>query len=329
MSNKSLDNDEINLSIVIPHYNIPTLLDTLLSTIPKREDFQIIVVDDNSTKYQEAFRDVIKKHRDKRVEVYSNTAGKNGPGLCRNLGLDHAVGKWILFIDADDYFLDNWVSAVSFYFDSLNDAVYFPPTSLYIESGSPANRHIGMRNLVLNYHDDPSRENELRLRFMIDTTCSAIYRREFLLDHNIRYEDSIVAEDMMFPVMVGAYAERVACDDRVITCWTAREGSLTFKADPERVRLSNETSIRRHAFILKSLSSKEDLAVLEKENFGIALVISTIANGYGIKDAFRYIGIMKKENVPILDLQTVNFRKLIASWKKSLAKRIRKILNVR
>lgn len=36
-------------SIIIPHYNIPDLLQRLLDSIPQREDIEIIVVDDNSS----------------------------------------------------------------------------------------------------------------------------------------------------------------------------------------------------------------------------------------------------------------------------------------
>ena len=39
---------KIIYSIVIPHYNIPDLLERALNSIPQREDIEIIVVDDNS-----------------------------------------------------------------------------------------------------------------------------------------------------------------------------------------------------------------------------------------------------------------------------------------
>ena len=38
------------LTIIIPHYNTPEMLETLLESIPERNEIQIIVVDDNSTK---------------------------------------------------------------------------------------------------------------------------------------------------------------------------------------------------------------------------------------------------------------------------------------
>ena len=42
-------NNRFTYSIVIPHYNAPTLLARMLSSIPERDDIQIIVVDDGST----------------------------------------------------------------------------------------------------------------------------------------------------------------------------------------------------------------------------------------------------------------------------------------
>ena len=41
--------------------------------------------------------------KDEKVEVYLTKEGK-GAGYARNIGLKHAVGKWLIFADADDYF---------------------------------------------------------------------------------------------------------------------------------------------------------------------------------------------------------------------------------
>ena len=46
---REIDIMAVTYSVIIPHYNIPTLLQRCLSTIPKRKDLEIIIVDDNSS----------------------------------------------------------------------------------------------------------------------------------------------------------------------------------------------------------------------------------------------------------------------------------------
>lgn len=44
---------QFNYTIIIPHYNIPSLLERCISSIPQRNDIQIIVIDDCSPNSQE------------------------------------------------------------------------------------------------------------------------------------------------------------------------------------------------------------------------------------------------------------------------------------
>ena len=86
-------------SIIIPHYDIPDLLMRCLKSIPVSEDIQVIVVDDNSPDadtYLERYPELSRPY----LEFIRTTKG-GGAGYARNVGLDHAKGKWLLFADAD------------------------------------------------------------------------------------------------------------------------------------------------------------------------------------------------------------------------------------
>ena len=85
---------EIKYSIIIPHKNIPQLLQRCLDSIPFRGDVQVIVVDDNSDSSIVNFENFpgIKRPN---IEVYLTKEGR-GAGYARNVGLQHVKGKWIL-----------------------------------------------------------------------------------------------------------------------------------------------------------------------------------------------------------------------------------------
>lgn len=65
--------NEYQLTIIIPHHNIPDLLRKLLASIPKRNSIQMIVVDDHSTEYVDQLNAVIQSADDRNLEFYNST----------------------------------------------------------------------------------------------------------------------------------------------------------------------------------------------------------------------------------------------------------------
>lgn len=88
-----------NFSIIIPHKNLLDLLIRCLESIPKRNDIQVIVVDDNSVN-QTAIQNEISKIEDIKIDFVACSKSK-GAGGARNVGLQMALGSYLLFADAD------------------------------------------------------------------------------------------------------------------------------------------------------------------------------------------------------------------------------------
>lgn len=87
----------MKVSILIPVYNQEKLIERCLNSIPKREDIEIIVVDDCST---DGTVEAVKKFEN--IKLIKND--KNlGIGLTRNKLLDNATGDYVFFLDSDDY----------------------------------------------------------------------------------------------------------------------------------------------------------------------------------------------------------------------------------
>lgn len=98
------------LSVIIPVYNaapyLSSCLDSLLAC--SGEDLEVIVVDDGSQDDSGRICDEYAE-RDKRVTVFHQA--NKGVSAARNLGLEHAHGEWISFVDADDEVLPGYVEA--------------------------------------------------------------------------------------------------------------------------------------------------------------------------------------------------------------------------
>lgn len=90
------------ISVIVPVYNAERFLDKCLNSIVNQtfKDIEIIIVNDGSVDNSGAIID-------KYAKDYSNIKAfkieNRGPGGARNYGLEHATGKYIGFIDADDW----------------------------------------------------------------------------------------------------------------------------------------------------------------------------------------------------------------------------------
>lgn len=89
------------LSIIIPVYNIKNYIAFTLNSVVNQtfHDFEVICVDDGSI---DESADILDKYgaADKRFKIIHKVNG--GVSSARNLGLDHASGEWIVFVDGDD-----------------------------------------------------------------------------------------------------------------------------------------------------------------------------------------------------------------------------------
>lgn len=92
-------------SIVIPFYNASSTLKRCIDSIICQDfdDFEVVCVDDGSTDSSLA---LIEDYSSADVRVRSFSQSNKGPSAARNRGLDEARGKWVLFVDSDDFLCD-------------------------------------------------------------------------------------------------------------------------------------------------------------------------------------------------------------------------------
>src|SRR5699024_4759838 len=118
----------IDLTIIIPHYNSTNSLIKLLNSIPNKKNIEVIVIDDKSNKSEQIQLCHIYRNVNSNVKIIKNNTQKKGAGVCRNIGLKTAIGKWLLFADSDDFFVKSFYEKVEKYFNKDYEIIYFNPT---------------------------------------------------------------------------------------------------------------------------------------------------------------------------------------------------------
>lgn len=210
----------IFFSIIIPHYNIPDLLMRCLNSIPVRSDIQVIVVDDcspNADTYIEKYPELSRPY----LEYYSTPQGGSA-GRARNVGLDHAKGKWIICMDADDLFVDDMEDVLSLVRDRMEDILFFNYRTVLSNDLSKE----GNRGGYQRYFSDDNIHNEKLFRYHFDSMWGKVFKRSLIEKYHIRCDETKYGNDVGFSFRCGALAKKIAVFNRPFFIITQREGSL-------------------------------------------------------------------------------------------------------
>lgn len=191
-------------------------------SIPVREDIQIIVIDNAQNPIG---ADAIKSFNNPNI-IYLTSSPTKGAGCARNAGLEKAEGKFLLFLDADDYFTPDAFETFDAELETDCDIVYFNATSIFLKSGTMGNRHHTIDEKIKRAINE---ENDDILRYHFVNPVCKMVRRELVVSHGVQFQEVPASNDLMFSVKTGHYARKVKAVDKVVYVITVGEegSSLT------------------------------------------------------------------------------------------------------
>ena len=229
-------------SIIIPHYNIPDLLMRCLESIPVSEDIQVIVVDDNSSDadtYLERYPELSRPY----LEFIRTTKG-GGAGYARNVGLDHAKGKWLLFADADDLYVDDMYNIIRPYIDSKANIIFFKEKSVLSTDIHQIIKRVEYMNKYIDEYFETGCDKFVRFRY--PQPWGKMIKREFVENYRFRFDEVEYSNDYYFSVCIGYYAKEIDVSNQVLYIYTYRENSLAgvFCSTPNELKVRAEVSFR-------------------------------------------------------------------------------------
>lgn len=213
----------INYSIIIPHKNSADLLQYCLNSIPVRDDVQVIVVDDNSDVDKVDF-DHFPQWRGKHYEIYFTKEGR-GAGYARNVGLEHAVGKWVLFVDADDFLSEDANRIFNENVDNNADIIFFSPSIVMLsDRRTPSNRDVFLKEIIEKYK---LTQDETGVRTHFVCPVSKLIKHSLIVVNQIKFDETTYANDVTFSVKTGCLAAEVIVKDEEFYVITESNNSLT------------------------------------------------------------------------------------------------------
>ncbi len=206
---------DINISIIIPVYNCDNYLDTCITSVLMQSysNFEIICINDNSS---DNSANILKRYSqtDQRVKIFSNNENK-GPGYCRNKGLNLAKGKYIFFLDADDWIGPQTLKILYSRCETNNlDLLMFKYIVFYNNKVDFGFEKYYDMNFMNKFNEKVFCHWDLNPNEVFNLPvgpCNKLYRKSFLEDNNIRFpEGNLIQEDNPFFFKVITQAERVS-----------------------------------------------------------------------------------------------------------------------
>lgn len=256
------------ISIIIPIYNSEKYIAECLQSILQQtyHNFELILVDDGSTDSSYSICKSYEKS-DSRIHLVSKRNG--GVSSARNLGLEFAKGKYIAFIDSDDYIAPNYLEVLmskachstDFVFSGMCDVVR-----------GQINKTITQKEYFweLNKEEDFI---DFLYQPIQSSPCAKLYSNSIIKENNICFDTSLnCAEDRDFNLKYFDYIKQA-----VSTSYSGYyyrrdvEDSLTKKEDPHAFILNTKHwSIKCNYCNKRGFYSKRLSVVLANDLFHIA-----------------------------------------------------------
>lgn len=249
------------LSIIVPVYNVSKYLakclDSLLCQNLESNEYEIIVVNDGST---DNSGDIAKQYADQYSNIKLIHQENQGLSGARNTGIKLAKGKYIQFVDSDDYLEPNVLKTLvdKMEFDNLDILRFnYQNVNEQYEAYEPYKEHkpyVDYRNEVCD-----------GLTFLTGRLGFACYAWQFVIKSSLLINDDkylfkrgIYFEDTEWTPRILTQAKRVTSTDLMVYNYLLRQGSITNSVSIEKKRKVLEDKMQLVSSLKQQMLDKAD-----------------------------------------------------------------------
>lgn len=214
----------IDISVIVPAYNAENYIKTCLNSLinQTKKEIEIIVINDGST---DNTLDILNEYKNKYGDAIKVISQKNqGLSVTRNNGIKIAQGKYVAFVDSDDYIKDNMLEilfnkAIEKDYDVVvcNVDCIYPKKVSKISSG-----------ITFNSNNLSAMQKKEMFLNMYVAVWNKLYKRELFDDENISFEPNIWFEDVLFFHKIIPKIKSIAFVNEYLYKYVQRENSITY-----------------------------------------------------------------------------------------------------
>lgn len=206
------------VSVIVPVYNGSAYLHQCLDSICSQtlRNIEIICVDDGST---DNSLDILNGYAERDHRLYVIEKEHSNAGDARNAGMEAAVGEYLSFLDADDYFEPDMLETV---YDQAkeedSDVCLFRSDRFDQKTGEYEDAPWTLRDREMPVHR-PFSAHDAKDKIFNMSGCTAwdkLFRREFILKNSVFFQSNSSVNDMLFTFTALALAEKISVAEDVL-----------------------------------------------------------------------------------------------------------------
>lgn len=212
-------NENPLISVIVPIYNVERYIDKCIGSIvnQKYKNLEIILVDDGSTDNCPKLCDEWAK-RDSRIVVIHKENG--GLSDARNAGMDIMSGKYVSFVDGDDYVNERYIEVlynnlVKYGADvsqvSFNKEEVYSENEIRVEA---LDASVACKNFYIS-----------KMPQMMINACAKLFKTEFI--GNKRFPKDRNYEDLFLVPRIVYYSQKIVISNEGLYCYVNRQDSIT------------------------------------------------------------------------------------------------------
>ncbi|SMO50009.1 Glycosyl transferase family 2 [Saccharicrinis carchari] len=220
----------IRLSVILPMYNVAPQLERCIRSLQEQDvphqDYEIICVNDGSP---DNCKQIVLDLQKEFANIVLIDQQNQGVSMARNNGMDKARGKYLLFVDPDDYVDENSFARILNHAEENKVEVSFMGYTILNQDGT-------VRHKVFNEHLSNKVYNGTEAYHLArpdgtpdpDRIWAILFLREFIDGHKLRFKPDIpYLEDGEFLVRIMYFAQKCVFHGSSFLQRTSRPGSAT------------------------------------------------------------------------------------------------------
>lgn len=308
------------LSVIIPIYNVASYLDECLTSLCEQsfQDVEFICINDGST---DNSYEILKEWEKKDKRIILIDQANKGVSAARNVGIRHAKGKYISFVDADDWVCQSiYSSSLPIMQDNDLDIYIFSFKTYphnYIETTG------FITNQVVSYQELLASNKYIQSKNSLCFNWRFIFKKSILIDNNLWFDENIaIGEDMIYNTDAICHASRIMVTDDVLYVHRLDNpnSAMTMKFKP---KLKN--SLHKMYEIKKAQIRKYNIDNYTPYSFDLArytilvylpLLISNMYNTPYKYNSKKEIKNILSDNLCHDAFKIIGFKNIYSSWKE-------------
>lgn len=252
--------NNVKVSVIIPVYNVEKYLAESLNSILNQTfcDFEVICINDGST---DNSLDILQeyKKKDNRFRIYSQE--NQGQGKARNFAINNSKGKYIIFVDPDDFIDAEALEIINKKFNETDADVIQLDFKTFLDGSHEEKTWLFSKRMKKHFNYALSdgniyRWSKINGNNFIDmsmSTCDKAYKASFIKNNDIKFAPTRFGEDHLFSIGATILAEKILYLQQAFYHYRTRPDSTVNKVSDGNFCVFDNIELVKNFLVSKNL----------------------------------------------------------------------------